>query len=253
MNATLLPTIRGVIKRRILVNFRADADALARVVPPPFRPKLVRGVGMVGICLIALRHIRPAAVPWNIGLASENAAHRIAVEWFDDGKLCEGVYIPRRDTSSRLQCIAGGRCFPGVHHHSAFHVFECETAVKLRMQAADGTRIRVAGKVAAELPSNSIFESLEEASEFFRRGSVGYSVANRPGHYDGIELQSKHWHVTPLTIQIAESNYFSDVLNLPKNSLEFDCALLMRNIDHKWHARRPLHNLKPEEHHECCV
>ena len=252
MNATLLPTIRGVIKRRILVNFRADAETLARVVPPPFRPKLIRGVGMVGICLIALRHIRPASVPWNFGLASENAAHRIAVEWFEDGELREGVYIPRRDTSSRLQSAVGGRFFPGVHHHSAFHVFECDTAVKLRMRAEDGTLIRVAGRVASDLPRRSIFRSLEEASEFFRRGSVGYSVSDTPGHYDGIELQSKHWHVTPLAIQIAESSYFSTVLNLSKPALEFDCALLMRDIPHEWHARRPLHNYL-EEQYECCA
>ena len=253
MNTTLIPIIRGTIKRRLLVNFRANAEVLASIVPPPFRPKLIRGVGMVGICLIALRHVRPAILPWNIGLGSENAAHRIAVEWFEDGELKEGVYIPRRDTSSSLQSLAGGRFFPGVHHHSTFHVFECAGAIKLRMVAADGTIIRVTGRVASDLPRSSIFESLEEASEFFRRGSVGYSISNRDGNYDGLELRSKQWRVTPLAIQIAESSYFETALDLPKHSLEFDCALLMRDVDHEWHARRSLHHPKGPRHHECCV
>ena len=45
------PIIRGIIDRRILVNFRVDADVLARMLPKPFRPKLVHGMGMAGVCL----------------------------------------------------------------------------------------------------------------------------------------------------------------------------------------------------------
>ena len=58
-----IPVIRGVIDRRILVNDRVDPRILAPLVPPPFRPKIVRGEGLVGICLIRLNHGRPAFVP----------------------------------------------------------------------------------------------------------------------------------------------------------------------------------------------
>src|SRR5215468_7943504 len=96
-----IPIIRGVIDRRILVNFRVDAEILARLLPPPFRPKLVNGAGMAGVCLIRLKHIRPRLLPSFLGISSENAAHRIAVEWDQDGAVREGIFIPRRDTSSR--------------------------------------------------------------------------------------------------------------------------------------------------------
>ena len=79
------------------------------------------GRGVAGICLIRLRHIRPRFVPSRFGITSENAAHRIAVVWDGGG---EGVFIPRRDTSSRLNSLAGGRLFPGVHHRSTFAVVE---------------------------------------------------------------------------------------------------------------------------------
>src|SRR5689334_2956774 len=104
-----IPIIRGVIDRRILVNFRLEAEVLARLVPTPFRPKLVNGAGMAGVCLIRLRDIRPRFLPPFLGVSSENAAHRIAVEWDQDGNTGEGVFIPRRDTSSRLNTLAGGR------------------------------------------------------------------------------------------------------------------------------------------------
>jgi hypothetical protein len=58
-----IPVIRGVIDRRILVNFRVDPRVLAGILPRPFRPKLVNGVGMAGVCLIRLKGIRPAFLP----------------------------------------------------------------------------------------------------------------------------------------------------------------------------------------------
>src|SRR4051812_13069240 len=99
-----LPTIRGIIDRRILANYRVDPDQLRALLPSRFRPKLVAGHGIAGICLIHLRQIRPAGLPAALGVSSENVAHRIAVEWDDPatGAVREGVYIPRRDTSSRF-------------------------------------------------------------------------------------------------------------------------------------------------------
>lgn len=44
-----IPVMRGVIDRRILVNYRVDPEVLAPLLPAPFRPKLVGGFGMVGI------------------------------------------------------------------------------------------------------------------------------------------------------------------------------------------------------------
>src|SRR5262249_60902512 len=61
--AMRIPTLRGVIDRRLLVNFRVDPDVLARHLPPPFMPKLIRGYGMVGICLIRLKNVRPRFAP----------------------------------------------------------------------------------------------------------------------------------------------------------------------------------------------
>jgi uncharacterized protein YqjF (DUF2071 family) len=102
------PAMRGIIDRRILANFRIDPELLANVLPSPFRPKLVNGKGIAGICLIRLKQIRPRFVPAFMGIWSENAAHRIAVEWDQYGEAKEGVCIPRRDTSSRLNTLVGG-------------------------------------------------------------------------------------------------------------------------------------------------
>jgi hypothetical protein len=76
-----LPVIQGVIRRRLLVNFRVDPRVMQAQLPTRFRPKLHGAHAIAGICLIRLEAIRPRLVPKFLGLASENAAHRIAVRW----------------------------------------------------------------------------------------------------------------------------------------------------------------------------
>ncbi len=227
--AMRIPTIRGTIDRRILVNFHIDPDTLARVLPEPFRPKLHRGVGIGGICLIRLTHLRPSMVPTFLGISSENAAHRIAVEWDQDGKLRDGVYIPRRDTSSRLNTFLGGWLFPGTHHHARFQVAESEDVYRLRIDSDDGkSHLLVEGSLTTKLPAESVFRSLREASDFFAAGSLGYSATDRAGEYDGLELRTFGWRVEPLAVSCVESSFFDDRSRFPEGSLGFDCALLMR-------------------------
>ena len=86
------PALQGIVRRRILVNFRVDPEVIQRQLPPPFHPKLVHGWALAGICLIRLEQLRPIGLPAAVGTSSENAAHRIAVTWTDEsGQAREGV------------------------------------------------------------------------------------------------------------------------------------------------------------------
>ena len=117
-----LPTIHGYIDRRILVNYTANSETIQKIVPTPFRPKVYKGKAIVGICLIRLKNIKIKGFPDFLGVSSENGAHRIAVEWEENGEMKQGVYIPRRDTSLRLNSILGGR-IPGK---TSFSKIQCK-------------------------------------------------------------------------------------------------------------------------------
>ena len=141
-----IPRITGIIDRRILINYQIDQEILENYLPKPFKPKLVRGKGIAGICLIRLKAIRPKGLPKQIGISSENGAHRIAVEWEENGALKEGVYIPRRDTSSRLNSIAGGAIFPGVHYLARFSVNENDGTYEVSFVSDDKTSLSIKAK-----------------------------------------------------------------------------------------------------------
>jgi hypothetical protein len=236
-----IPTIRGLIDRRVLVNFRVDPEVLSRVCPSPFRPQTVNGFGVAGICLIRLKHIRPKLLPSFLGISSENAAHRIAVEWDANGVTQTGVYIPRRDTSSFLNAFTGGRIFPGVHNRARFDVRETANEYHIAMDSIDGSaHVAVEGRATDELPDDSVFATVAKCSQFFEAGSLGYSPASSTTQFDGLELRTVNRHVQPLAVTNVESSFFDDREAFPDGSVTFDNALLMRGVDHEWHSRESL-------------
>ncbi len=250
-----LPVIRGLIRRRLLVNFRADPAVVQRLLPAPFRPKLHAGQAIVGVCLIRLEQIRPAGLPSFLGIASENAAHRLAVTWNDDdppqgeappsptshGSVREGVYIPRRDTGSLLNHLAGGRIFPGEHHRAHFDVRDDGKDIDFTMRSADSrVRVHLRGHETNQFPTTSHFSSLEESSRFFETGSLGYSATRDPRRLDGLILNALRWEVRALEVEQVESSYFTDPALFPAGSIEFDHALVMRDIPHEWRSAADL-------------
>lgn len=244
---TKTPVIHGLMTRRMLINFRVRPEILTTLLPPPFRPKSVNGWGLAGICLVRLEQMRPRFAPTKLGLTSENAAHRIAVEWDENGTTGEGVYVPRRDSDSRINTLVGGRLLPGVQHHANFRTAESDNRFKIEVRSDDGeTFVRVAARIAAETPPDSVLINPNKASAFFCNGACGWSP-NRVGTgFEGLKLQATNWAMDPLKVERVESSWFDDRSRFPEGSIQFDSAFLMRNIAHEWHVLPPLNHEEKE-------
>ncbi len=237
-----VPGLTGEIERRLLVNYRLDPAAIATVLPAPFRPQLVNGFAVAGICLIRLGSMRPRPLPAWVGVRSENAAHRVAVEWDSPSGVQTGVYIPRRDTDSWLNVVVGGRLFPGTHHRATFDVAESASEIRVAFTARDGSAaVRVAVRLSESLVDSSLFADAESASAFFERGSIGFSATRDSDRFDGLALHTTAWQVEPGTVLEAHSSFFSDRAVFPDGSVQLDCALVMRRVPVTWQALASLH------------
>jgi hypothetical protein len=182
--------------------------------------------------------MRPAFLPAFCGMTSENAAHRIAVEWDEDGATHEGVFVPRRDTNALLNRLVGGRIFPGVHHAADFEACERNDHFQIEMRSKDeATYLRVLARVTDELRAGSVFGSLAEATEFFRGGALGWSARAADGEFDGLELHCDEWRMESLAVEQVESSFFDNAGLFSPGSVKFDSAFLMRGIAHEWRAR----------------
>ena len=229
------------MERRILVNYRVDPAVLASVLPPPFRPSLVVGYGVAGICLIRLGDIRPAALPAAVGVTSENAAHRVAVEWDGPHGPVTGVYITRRDTTSRLSVVVGGRIFPGWHHRARFGVAEGGGSYRVELSSRDGdVHVAVAAHRADQVMPGSVFGSVEEASAFFRCAPLGYAATPTDGVFDGVALTTEGWAMAPLHLDEVRSSFFDDPARFPVGSAVPDSAFLMAGLGTTWRPQPTL-------------
>lgn len=237
-----VPTLVGTIDRRILINYQAERDVVEKNLPRMFRPKLIKGKALVGICLIRLKSIRPKGLPAGIGISSENGAHRIAVEWVEDGEIKEGVYVPRRDTSSKLSSWVGGRLFPGIHHLASFEVNEGEGGYDVKFKSEDGTFLSIEANETNRWSDTSVFDNQDCASDFLRTGSVGFSPNKSGKVFEGLQLKTKNWEVTPLSVSKVTSSFFENKALFPEGTVVFDNALLMRDIKHEWNVREAIKN-----------
>ncbi len=85
-------------------------------------------------------------------------------------------------------------------------------------------------------PTDSVFSSLQESSSFFEAGCIGYSSRPDSSRLDGLLLKAGRWEVSPLRVERVRSAYYENRSIFPEGSIQFDHALLMRDIPHEWHA-----------------
>lgn len=224
-----LKTLRAQVRRRILISYRVDPTVARQLVPAPFRPQLVGGSAVAGVCMIGLQSVRPGWLKPRLGFRTENVAHRVAVEWDEAGVTRYGVYIVERHSSSRVPVVAGGRLFPGVQKHAKFNLDESDSRFRVRM-SAPGTAVDVDVAIGGEWQS-SLFPTVAEASAFHENGSVGWSPRRDGVGVEPLELTSKEWAVEPAMALSVTSSFFD---SLPIGSATLDSVVVMRDLPFFW-------------------
>jgi hypothetical protein len=241
----ILDRIDCTIERRLLVNYRIDPNIVAAQLPPPFRPQLVSGWAVGGICFIRLASTRPHRIPKQMGLTTENVAHRFAVEYDDSDGKHWGVYIPRRDTNSLLTSLAGDRAFPGRHHLARFEVYEDPSAIRIKVASRDQhVRTSVAARPDSRIDSE-LFASLDQAGDFFRQSCTGWSPSPRRATLDAVRLESQTWDVRGATVDHLTSSLFDNPDVFPPGTALLDSALLMQNLPISWTTQTDLNKPAP--------
>lgn len=222
---TIIRGVRAQLRRRLLISYRLDPTVAAALLPDGFRPQLVDGSAIAGICILGLKSIRPLWAQRRWGLRSENAAHRMAVEWDGPDGRARGVFVFGRHTSAWHPVLFGGRLFPGVHRKARFRIKEARGRYAVAM-SADGHNIDADVEVGGEW-SSGVFASIDEASDFYRAGRVGWSLAHDRRTVEPVTLASEEWKVEPARLHRLRSSFFDA---LPRGSAVFDSVVVMRDL-----------------------
>lgn len=222
---TIIRDVRAQLRRRLLISYRVDPAVAASLLPAGFRPQIVDGSAVAGVCVLGLESIRPGWMRPRWGLRSENAAHRIAVEWDGPDGVEHGVFIVERHSSAWHPVLFGGRLFPGVHRRARFRTDESGDRYALTMEAS-GHSLSADVEVGGDW-SSSLFGSIDAASEFYRAGRVGWSPRRAGRGVERVALSTNAWSVEPAHLHHLRSSFFDA---LPAGSTRFDSVVVMRDL-----------------------
>lgn len=222
---TIIRGIRARLRRRLLLSYRLDPDVARGLLPEGLRPLLVDGYAVAGVCVLGLEDIRPPWARGSWGLRSENAAHRIAVEWDGGGEIRRGVYIFTRHSSAWLPVLFGGRVFPGVHRKARFAIEESAGRYAVTMDGA-GESLAADVEIGGEWESG-LFRTIEDASEFYRSGRIGWSRRHDGLSLESVALTSPEWAVEGARLRTLRSSFFDA---LPEGAAVFDSVVVMRDL-----------------------
>jgi len=198
--------VRGVIRRRLLVNAVVDPDEAATRLPAGLRPHVTDAGTVVGCCLLELEQLRPAWLPAGVGTAMRAAAHRLSVEWDDaDGHTIVGVFVPMRHSDSRLAVALGGRRFPGAHRRADSTIATGDGA--LRWQVAPHDRAGLGIRVTATTAGGGVpTDPAEIVGRTCLTTDLGLSVDHR-GQVEGARMTPDHRRATPVTIEALDAAF----------------------------------------------
>ncbi|MBT2473095.1 DUF2071 domain-containing protein [Microbacterium sp. ISL-103] len=222
----IIRDVRAQLRRRLLISYRIDPTVAASLLPDGFRPQLIDGSALAGVCVLGLEAIRPSWISRRWGLRSENAAHRMAVERDGADGVERGVFIFERHSSAWHPVLWGGRLFPGVHRKARFRVDESGDRYAVSMQAGPHT-LEVDVEVDEGEWSSRVFASLQQASDFYRAGRVGWSRTRDGRRVEPVALSSTEWKVEAARLHHLRSSFFDA---LPQGSAVFDSVVVMRDL-----------------------
>jgi hypothetical protein len=222
-------TIRGTIRRRLLLNAVVDPDEAADRLPAGLRPHVTERGTVVGCCLLEIERIRPARGPAAFGFTLRAAAHRISAEWDDgSGAPTVGVYVPVRHTDSRAAAILGGRWFPGVHRRATVDISQGPDQSRWLVgdrHGADGFGIGVAVSVADEGPPAA---SCDPVGATCLAATIGLSPDHR-GELEGARMEPDHRLAHQVTIEALDSAFLAGFATARPSP-----SYLMRDVGVTW-------------------
>ncbi len=225
----------GILEDTILLNFRTDVEVVKRLLPSPFEPRLVDGFGLVGILLFKMRDLECER---NIGLptfSSEHVLYRIAVTWQQGGRRYHGMYILRHEVNTRLPIRQTRRgLFPLAAIPVTWRRMPWSGSFEWTLKNRNRLRLEIGARLSRKFPVESVFESLEAASDFFARERAAVAPRYQKTVFANTHFLPLNWSLKPLHIHQLKTD-FSQLENLfPKGSIFFDSGLIWLQMPCRW-------------------
>lgn len=221
-------TVRGHLARCWLFTYRTPPAAAQALLPTQLEAVTHGGYAFWNIVVCTIHHIRPAALPAQLGLCYHHVAYRLHARTRSG---TEGLYFLRSDCDSALVSLSGN-----LLTDFNFHT----TPIAITQENSSRTSVTVSSPTAAaeviidrskrpELSWNSPFTSVSDASSFLKYKPFGLSPAGHTStNIVAISRDESSWKSTPVAVPFASWKFLEPHDTEPE--LAFDVA----PIDYVW-------------------
>ena len=184
----------------------------------------------------------PRILPGWLGLRSENARASNRRRMGTGRRGLRKVFSFRAETRTLPSTNFLVVSVPWHFHKGSFDGDEAADQISLTIYPSRRPRkeARFKGRVGRALSETSLFDTVEQAASFFSLGATGYSATHKEVITTGWSCAALDWHVSRWTLRTHIPAAFRFEA-LSEGSVELDCALVMRNIEHEWHSRPDLY------------
>lgn len=228
--------VRGILRRRLLVNAVVDPDEAAARLPNGLRPHVTTLGTVVGCCLLEVEHLRPGHLPPVAGITLRAAAHRISVEWNDEhDDPVVGVFVPGRRTDSRVAVALGGRWFPGVHRSARVDIRDIAAGCTWRVESDGEFDIAVAVSMPSVPPALAVGDPIGSTC---LAATIGLSPG-RTGALEGARMEPERRDAREVVVEQLCSRFIAGF-----NTANPAPAYLMEDVAVTW-TRAPAPRLMP--------
>ena len=221
------------IRERYLVTFRAPADAIARLVPPPLKVDSFGGRGFVSVCALEMDGMGLAGAPSWLRWNNLELLYRVGVRVGD----APSFITLRSDVSARPLAVFG-RIFSHYRPHLAQIARDGRDRFRLVCRSGDGAA-DAEFEAAPGGPSalDASFADAAQAAAFML--GMRFSVDVRPGgRVRAQEIDHDPWgarFATPTRRWFAYIDTLSRAIGAP---LVYDHTLVMRDLRQTWRTAR---------------
>jgi len=171
-------TMLGTIARCWLFVYQTPANDVRHLLPARLEPVQHRDCAFWNIVVCKVQNMRPKLLPLPIGVTYWHVAYRLYVNFQTlSGDTSEGLYFVRSDCDNPLMAAAGNVLTDFNFHTASISVSENSLSTEIKIGAPFGdayARINVTEPPA--LPTDSAFDTLEEAEQFLKYKPNGIAV-----------------------------------------------------------------------------
>lgn len=225
----------------VLLAYRTPAAAVAPLVPPGLRLATKGEWAFWNVVACSIARMRPAGVPEVLGISYDQTAYRLYVEaeTRESGPV-RGLYFVRSDAGNRLVTVPGNALTAFRFHAAPVRVRQCGERVTATAQGK-GSFMDLAVQSASdhEIPSNSCFESADEARHFLKYVPTGLAP-DRSGlklRFAEVIRDEALWEEKPARVEKAELQFFTGGTGAA-GPADLEMATIIPPIPYRWRLGR---------------